>query len=377
MPRWWIVLGVACGLGLLTKFSLLFFGAALVVALLIAPQRRVMLTPWPWLAGGDRVRDRKPQHRRPAARSAIPVVAQMRTLQGLAAHARVGMVVRRWSVLSRRGGAARARGRAVPACSPHAMRAFRAVGWTCIGAFVLLLRASRKVVLHRTDLSDALCCRRRCVRALDRARNDARADARVARSPSWCSWHTPRSACRSSCRSSRRRRRRHSQRDRRCRARRRPTWESHSSFRRTTRTCSDGRSSRRQWRTRTTRFRRRSARRWCSGRTTTARPARSSTMGRASDCRASSARPGSYWFFGPGEKPGTVLVSLGVTKEDLERWYTTVTPQDESSTRGECPRRSDVTDLRRRESENDVAGGLALARRPELTMRNAETALRK
>src|SRR5665213_2832868 len=37
-PRWWIVLGVACGVGVLTKFSLLFFGAALVAALIVAPK---------------------------------------------------------------------------------------------------------------------------------------------------------------------------------------------------------------------------------------------------------------------------------------------------------------------------------------------------
>jgi hypothetical protein len=35
---------------------------------------------------------------------------------------------------------------------------------------------------------------------------------------------------------------------------------------------------------------------------------------------------GSYWFFGPGEKPGTVVISLGVTREDLEKFYGTVTP---------------------------------------------------
>ena len=59
VPRWWIVLGVACGLGLLTKFSLLFFGAALVAAIVIAPQRRVMLTPVAVAGGGDCVRDRE------------------------------------------------------------------------------------------------------------------------------------------------------------------------------------------------------------------------------------------------------------------------------------------------------------------------------
>lgn len=35
---------------------------------------------------------------------------------------------------------------------------------------------------------------------------------------------------------------------------------------------------------------------------------------------------GSYWFFGPGERPGAVLVTLGVSREDLLRFYRVVTP---------------------------------------------------
>jgi len=34
---------------------------------------------------------------------------------------------------------------------------------------------------------------------------------------------------------------------------------------------------------------------------------------------------GSYWFFGPGSKPGTVIISLGVSREDLARFCGTVT----------------------------------------------------
>ncbi len=34
---------------------------------------------------------------------------------------------------------------------------------------------------------------------------------------------------------------------------------------------------------------------------------------------------GSYWFFGPGTKPGTVVISLGVSREDLETFFGTVT----------------------------------------------------
>ena len=48
----WLLLGVACGLGLLTKFSILFLGAAIAVALLVGPQRRMLLTSRPWLVVG-------------------------------------------------------------------------------------------------------------------------------------------------------------------------------------------------------------------------------------------------------------------------------------------------------------------------------------
>ncbi|MCL7979303.1 MAG: glycosyltransferase family 39 protein [marine benthic group bacterium] len=48
--RWWIVLGVAAGLGLLSKFSILFFGLAVLAALLVSDRRRALLGPWPWIA---------------------------------------------------------------------------------------------------------------------------------------------------------------------------------------------------------------------------------------------------------------------------------------------------------------------------------------
>ncbi len=50
-PRTWIGLGACVGLGLLTKYSLLWFGGGLFVGLLLTPQRRMLGTPWPWLAG--------------------------------------------------------------------------------------------------------------------------------------------------------------------------------------------------------------------------------------------------------------------------------------------------------------------------------------
>jgi 4-amino-4-deoxy-L-arabinose transferase-like glycosyltransferase len=49
-PRWWLTLGAAAGLGLLTKFSILFFGVGVVVAMLVTPLRDALRTRWPWVA---------------------------------------------------------------------------------------------------------------------------------------------------------------------------------------------------------------------------------------------------------------------------------------------------------------------------------------
>ncbi|MGD8698098.1 MAG: glycosyltransferase family 39 protein [Gemmatimonadales bacterium] len=49
-PRWWIVFGIACGLGLLSKFSMLIFGFAAFLALLATPARTEFRTRWPWIA---------------------------------------------------------------------------------------------------------------------------------------------------------------------------------------------------------------------------------------------------------------------------------------------------------------------------------------
>lgn len=50
-PRRWLGLGVAFGIGLETKYTILLLGLGLVVGLLATAQRRSLGTPWPWLAG--------------------------------------------------------------------------------------------------------------------------------------------------------------------------------------------------------------------------------------------------------------------------------------------------------------------------------------
>lgn len=47
--RWWLAVGAALGMGLLTKFSVAFIAVGIAGALAIGPERRDLLTRWPWL----------------------------------------------------------------------------------------------------------------------------------------------------------------------------------------------------------------------------------------------------------------------------------------------------------------------------------------
>lgn len=136
-PEWWIVLGAACGLGLLTKFSLLFFGAALVAALVLAPQRRVLLTRWPWIAAAIALVLGSPSIVG-QLRLDFPVVGQMHTLES--------SQLRHVSVLSFVGGqlfigpaVLLGVAGAAYALIATSMRRFRVIGLACAGAFALLL----------------------------------------------------------------------------------------------------------------------------------------------------------------------------------------------------------------------------------------------
>ena len=50
-PRLWLLFGLLAGIGLENKHSMLFFGFAFFVGLLLTPERRVLRSPWIWLGG--------------------------------------------------------------------------------------------------------------------------------------------------------------------------------------------------------------------------------------------------------------------------------------------------------------------------------------
>ncbi len=51
-PRWWLGIGAAIGLGMMTKYSIAFFVAGLVVATLLTPARRYLRSVWLWAGAG-------------------------------------------------------------------------------------------------------------------------------------------------------------------------------------------------------------------------------------------------------------------------------------------------------------------------------------
>jgi 4-amino-4-deoxy-L-arabinose transferase-like glycosyltransferase len=51
-PRWWIGIGTAIGLGMLTKYTMAFFVAGLLGGMLLTPNRRYVRSPWFWCGVG-------------------------------------------------------------------------------------------------------------------------------------------------------------------------------------------------------------------------------------------------------------------------------------------------------------------------------------
>jgi Dolichyl-phosphate-mannose-protein mannosyltransferase len=48
-PRWWIAIGSAIGLGMLSKYTMAFFVAGLTTGVLLTPARRYLASKWLWL----------------------------------------------------------------------------------------------------------------------------------------------------------------------------------------------------------------------------------------------------------------------------------------------------------------------------------------
>ena len=50
--EWWLAIGVVFGVGMLSKYTTVFFAASILAWLLLVPElRKWLLTPWPWFSG--------------------------------------------------------------------------------------------------------------------------------------------------------------------------------------------------------------------------------------------------------------------------------------------------------------------------------------
>ncbi|MEP6688109.1 MAG: glycosyltransferase family 39 protein [Gemmatimonadales bacterium] len=136
-PRWWLLLGTALGAGLLTKFSAAFLGLALLLALVGTGRRAWLGTPWPWLAAMVALAIGSPSIVG-QIRLEFPVLGQMADLRQVQLE-RVTPIdfllgQFRWGPATLIGLAGLA-----GLVTGGRFRPFRVVGWTCVWVFVLLM----------------------------------------------------------------------------------------------------------------------------------------------------------------------------------------------------------------------------------------------
>jgi len=134
--RWWLPLGAALGFGLLVKFSVAFVGLAILLALLTA-RRRWLLTPWPWgsaaialVIGGPSVVGQ--------LRLGFPVLSQMADLRASQLERVTPMDFLAGQLLWGPATLLGLAGLAALLLGPG-LRSFRVVGWSCAWVLVILM----------------------------------------------------------------------------------------------------------------------------------------------------------------------------------------------------------------------------------------------
>ena len=136
--RWWIALGAALGVGLLVKFSIAFIGIGIVLAILLTPLRASLRTIWPWLALLLALAIGSPSLVGQYALG-FPVLQQMEDLREVQLERVTPARIPAGPALPgvrARCSAPRASSRSWPA---KQLSRYRAIGWSCAGAFAVLL----------------------------------------------------------------------------------------------------------------------------------------------------------------------------------------------------------------------------------------------
>jgi hypothetical protein len=139
----WALVGLFLGLGLLTKFTILVLGLAILIALLATPLRRELLTPWPWAAAALAFLIGSPSIAGQIALG-FPFLAQFQDLQSaqLSRVSPAGFVGEQ--ILNVGPIVLLAWGGGIWAIGPRRGPGTRAVAWAGIAAFLLLLLVGGK-----------------------------------------------------------------------------------------------------------------------------------------------------------------------------------------------------------------------------------------
>ncbi len=137
--NWWLAFGAAMGFGLLTKFSILFIGFSVLCAIVATPLRRSLSTPWPWVAAAVAFVIGSPSIVGQVALH-FPVVGQMADLQaGQLVHVSWLAFVASQPFMVGFAGFPLGVAGAVALVAWAPLRAYRAAGWAIVFVFLLLL----------------------------------------------------------------------------------------------------------------------------------------------------------------------------------------------------------------------------------------------
>lgn len=135
--RWWVLLGLTGGIGLLTKFSVLIFGAGILVALLLAG-RSWLAQPGPWLAVGIALLVGSPSWIG-QIRLGWPLLSQMETLQrAQLQHVSYGSFLLDQVLMHGPGGSLLAVTGAIGLLRHRGLARWKVVGWACVAAFAII-----------------------------------------------------------------------------------------------------------------------------------------------------------------------------------------------------------------------------------------------
>lgn len=138
LPRDWLLLGGAGGIGLLTKFSIGFIAVGVLAGLLLSPQRRAFATRWPYVAGALALLIGSPSILG-QLQLGIPVAGQMSDLQAEQLSVVTPTAFLAGQLLMIGPAALLALLGAVALMGGTRLRQNRAAGIACVIAFLLLL----------------------------------------------------------------------------------------------------------------------------------------------------------------------------------------------------------------------------------------------